>query len=304
MTMSRSAHIAVVTGASRGIGRAIAIRFASEGIKVVCTSRTAEKGGGRYAGSVAETVAQIHALGGEAIGVPADLGSPDFKANELLEFAEHEFGDRVDIVVNNAAAAREFDMTFERMTRALFLDTLAVNVWAGWNLASHALTGMRERGAGWILNISSRGAAPRLGPPYENGPPIFGQCLYASSKAMIDRLTTGAASELWASNVAVNALAPEGGVATENAVTVANVSPEWSEPEETMAEAALVLCTGDPAQLTGNVAYSLSLIVALGRSVHTLDGKELLPGWQPEEIAAEKRLGKPYLVGAGRLASL
>src|SRR5205085_900201 len=110
-----------------------------------------------------------------------------------------------------------------------------------------------------------------------------GQVLYGASKAMLDRMTTGAAAELWADGIAVNALAPEAAVATENARTVAGVTAEISEPEETFAEAALALCTGDPAVLTGRVAYSLSLLVNLGRAVHTLDGRALLEGWQPDQ---------------------
>jgi NAD(P)-dependent dehydrogenase (short-subunit alcohol dehydrogenase family) len=112
---------------------------------------------------------------------------------------------------------------------------------------------------------------------------------------MIDRVTTGAASELFDQGIAVNALAPEGPVATENAVTVAGVDASQSEPLETMAEAALALCTGDPRLLTGRVAQSLSLLVELGRPVRTLDGGSLLDGWQPEQIPRE-RLRPHYLV--------
>jgi NAD(P)-dependent dehydrogenase (short-subunit alcohol dehydrogenase family) len=184
---------------------------------------------------------------------------------------------------------------YESMTAELFRRTLEVNVWAGWELAIHALPGMRRRGAGWILNISSGGARPRLGPPFASHPLIHGQCLYAGSKAMVDRVTTGAASELFDQGIAVNALAPEGPVATENAVTVAGVDASQSEPLETMAEAALALCTGDPRLLTGRVAQSLSLLVELGRPVRTLDGGSLLDGWQPEQIPRE-RLRPHYLV--------
>jgi hypothetical protein len=92
----------------------------------------------------------------------------------------------------------------------------------------------------------------------------------------------------------VNALAPEGAVATENARTVAGVRDDQSEPLETMAEASLALCVGDPAELTGRVASSLSLIVERGLAVHTLDGRHLVPGWQPDEID-RARLVHPYL---------
>ncbi len=123
---------------------------------------------------------------------------------------------------------------------------------------------------------------------------VGAQCLYGSTKAMLDRFTTGAAMELYDDGIAVNTLAPEGAVATENAKTVAGVREDWSEPMETMAEAALALCSGDPRELTGKIASSLSLLVALQRPVHTLDGGALVPGWQPDEIDPA-RLVPPYL---------
>jgi hypothetical protein len=88
--------------------------------------------------------------------------------------------------------------------------------------------------------------------------------------------------ELYDDRIAVNALSPNRGVATANAVAAV---PGWpSEPEETMAEAALLLCTADPAEVTGRVAYSLPLIKEFGRPVRTLDGRGLLDGWQPDQL--------------------
>jgi NAD(P)-dependent dehydrogenase (short-subunit alcohol dehydrogenase family) len=175
-----------------------------------------------------------------------------------------------------------------------FRESLEVNVWAGWDLAVKAIPGMRSKGAGWILNISSRGAAPKLGPPYVMHPLVAGQCLYGGSKAMLDRLTIGAAMELYEDGIAVNALAPDGSVATENARAVAGVDPANSEPVETMAEAALVLCSGDPSQLTGRVAYSFSLLVERDQPVWNLKGSALLAGWQPADIDT-KRCFEGYL---------
>jgi citronellol/citronellal dehydrogenase len=290
-----SRHVAIVTGASRGIGAAIAQRLAADGIAVLAVARSRRPGDATYAGSLEETVDLIKKQGGTAAALAADLADPGFDRASIIRFAESELGAPPDILVNNVAAARHFDMTFERMTGDQFRITLEVNVWAGWEIAIQALPGMRSRGAGWILNISSGGARPRLGPPFEVTPYIHGQCLYAGSKAMVDRVTTGAAYELYDYGIAVNALAPEGPVATENAVTVAHVRASRSEPLETMAEAALALCTGDPRSLTGRVAQSLSLLVELDRPVRTLDGRGLVEGWQPRQIPPE-RLRPPYLV--------
>lgn len=188
------------------------------------------------------------------------------------------------MLVNNAAAPRRFELGFTGMTRDEFRNQVEVNVWAGWDLALAALDGMREAGAGWILNISSMGAAPKVGPPFAVIPQVGAQCLYGSTKAMLDRLTTGAAMELWADGIAVNALAPAGAVATANATAVAGAHLAHAEPEETMAEAALALCTGDPRALTGRVTTNLSILRELDRPVRSLDGDELVEGWQPVDI--------------------
>lgn len=286
-------HVAVVTGAARGIGRAIARRLAADGIAVAAVSRTLRPGGGELAGSLEETVALIRAEGGSAIAIPFDLGDAKADRREILDRAWAEFGAPADIIVNNAAAPRRFDFTFPLMTREAFLEAVEVNVWAAWELAAAAVSGMRERGAGWILTVSSSQAGPRKGPPFRPNP-TNGATLYGGTKAFLDRITTGAAMELYDDNIAVNAIAPEHQVATDNALLVPGVRADNSEPEETIAEAALALCTGDPKVLTGRVAYNLSLLSELGRPVRTLDGRALVPGWQPGDIGPG-RLRTPYL---------
>ncbi len=288
-------HVAVVTGASRGIGRAIARRLAAEGIAVAAVSRSLRPGDGTLPGSLEETVALIRAAGGQAAAIAFDLADPYADRGEILDRARAELGAAPDIVVNNAAAPRHFDRAFPAMTREAFQQAVETNVWAGWELAARAVPGMRERGAGWILFISSSQAGPRKGPPYPPNP-TGGAALYGGTKAFIDRLTTGGAMDLHDDNIAVNALAPEHQVATANALTVPGVRRDNSEPEETLAEAALALCSGDPRKLTGRVAYNLSLLVELGRPVRTLDGRALLPGWQPGDIDPA-RLRVPYLGG-------
>ena len=97
------------------------------------------------------------------------------------------------------------------------------NTWTMWQYTSTAaVPGMRQRGAGWILSISSTQAGPRKGPPFAPNS-TFGACLYGGTKAMIDRITTGAAMDLYDDNIAVNTLAPEYSIATENALTVPGV---------------------------------------------------------------------------------
>jgi NAD(P)-dependent dehydrogenase (short-subunit alcohol dehydrogenase family) len=291
-------RIAIVTGGSRGIGRAIALRLAAEGARVLVTGRSLDPGSHAHAGSLEETVETIRSRGGEAIAVRADLGDPGFERRTLFNRAEDAFGNHVDVLINNAAAPREFNDRFQDVPLLSFLTAVEVNVWAAWELAQLAVPGMRTRGAGWIVNISSRAAGPNVGPPFRPSP-VGSQTLYGGTKAMLDRITTGAAMDLYDSNIAVNALAPESAVATENARSWLELPESITEPEETMAEAAIALATCDPRELTGRITYSLSLLVELGRPVRGLDGRSLVRGWQPHEID-RKRLRPGYLASPAR----
>src|SRR4051812_12761295 len=254
-------RVAVVTGASRGIGQALAIRFAAEGATVLAVGRSM-RGSGDFAGSLAETV---ELTGGHAIAVAAEIGTP--AGRDAVQAAAHDVGP-VSIVVNNAAAPRAFGQRFPDMDEATFRLAIDVNVWAPWDLAARFVPDMRSLGAGWILNISSAQAAPRVpGSVSRTG----GACLYGGTKAMLDRITTGAAQDLWDDGIAVNTLAPEAAVATEHAMGV-GLPSDKVEPVETFVEAALALVTCNPRSLTGRIAYSLSLVRELGLSVRTLNG--------------------------------
>jgi NAD(P)-dependent dehydrogenase (short-subunit alcohol dehydrogenase family) len=293
MTGECEGRVAIVTGGSRGIGKAIAQRLAAEGAAVCVTGRSGEPGSHELGGSLRETVDAIRAAGGRATAIAADLSDPSFDRSRILRHAEDELGAPVDILVNNAAAPRTFAIGFLDMTRELFLESVEVNAWAAWELGALAARSMRERHGGWILNISSRAAGPKVGPPYAASQ-VGAQVLYGSTKAMLDRITTGAAMELYDDGIAVNALAPEAAVLTENAATVVSLPESAIEPVEAFAEAALALCTCDPRTTTGRITYSLSLLDELRRPVRTLDGKQLVAGWQPGEID-RARLRSGYL---------
>lgn len=283
--------LALVTGASRGIGRAIARRLAAEGIAVAAVSRTLRAGDGALQGSLDETVEMITGAGGSAAAFAVDLGDPALDRAALVARIRARFGRPVDVLVNNVAAARRYDTLFVDMTREGFQDSVETNVWNSWDLMKAVVPGMREAGAGRIVNISSRQAGPRVGPPFAYHP-LAGSVLYGGTKAMLDRITTGAAMELFDDDIAVNSLAPNRGVATEHAAAAV---PGWpSEPEDTMAEAAALLATSDPRTVTGRVAYSLPLLKEFRRPVRALDGGGLLDGWQPEDLDDTAFL-PPYL---------
>ena len=269
---------ALVTGASRGIGADIARRFAAEGAAVAVVARTRSAGDSRLAGSLDEVVDGIAAAGGRAVGVVADLADPDRDPGRVVEEAAELLGAELDVVVNNAAAC--YYPTFEDTTDKRLRVAFEANVRTPWRITAAAAPGMRRLGGGWVLNISSAAARPPTGPPYEL---TFsrGASVYGGTKAMLDRISQGAAAELWRDRIAVNSLRPLAAVETPGQAAMVDLPAHRLEPMETMVEAALALCTGDPAELTGRVTDSLSLLAELGRPVFDLTGTALVEGWQP-----------------------
>jgi citronellol/citronellal dehydrogenase len=273
-----SDKVAIVTGASRGIGAAIALRFAAEGARVVITARTLEPDG-KLPGSLNETAARIRALGAECLCVQADLTDPQDRSRIVPE-AIARFG-KVDILVNNAAWAR-FRPTVEQLPKHTH-QAFEVNYFAPLELSQQAIPGMSERGAGWILNLSSATSNHPVPAPYDRSNRYFqfhvhsGPTLYGSTKAALERMSAGLAAELAARNIAVNTLAPVEAVASEGALETGTIDDAaHMEPVEAMAEAALALCSRPPAELSGRCVLSLELLAELGIAVRTLDGREVL----------------------------
>lgn len=255
--------VALVTGASRGIGEAIAQRFAAAGMAVAISARTAHEGEHPLEGSLDRTAEKIRASGGTVLPIVADLAKQADR-QRLIETVERELGP-LDVLVNNAAvtyfvpvqtfAEKHFQLMFEVQVRAPF------------ELAQRVLPGMKERQRGWILNISSRAAIHPSGPPYSSrmGSTVYGMC-----KAALERFTTGLASEVYADGIAVNVLSPSGLVPTPGVVfhgLTKGVSEDRLEAPEVMAEAAYMLCTGDPRTLTGRVTYARPLLEELQANV-------------------------------------
>jgi len=191
--------VAVVTGASRGIGEAIALRYAMEGAKVVVSARTVDEGDHMLPGSINGVVNRIKAAGGEALAVRCDLGSHD-EREQLVKATEEAFGP-VDILVNNAAVTYfiPVDEFPEKRMKLMF----EVQVFGPFHLAQLVLPKMRERRSGWILNISSHAALhPKLNAPGRGGT-VYGMC-----KAALERFTTGLAAESSMDNIGVNVISP------------------------------------------------------------------------------------------------
>jgi NAD(P)-dependent dehydrogenase (short-subunit alcohol dehydrogenase family) len=147
-----------------------------------------------------------------------------------------------------------------------------VNVITPYLLVKAAVPGMRERGAGWIVNIASVIADP-VPPGEKRGGQFARSSTYAPSKAALNRLTQSLAAELGSAGIAVNAVAPEMAVATQGATAMMELPAEWLEPIEALAEASLALATCDPARENGLVVKSLSYLRERGRTIQSLDGR-------------------------------
>lgn len=258
-----SGRTALVTGASRGIGEAIAVRLAMEGAKVVCSARTAEAGESQLPGALHTTVDRIRGAGGEAAFVKADLSQAGDRERLAAEAAA--VWGPIDILVNNAAVT--WFLPVSKFTEKRMKLMMEVQVFAPLHLAQLVLPAMRDRGSGWIVNISS-GAAQHPRPPYrEYGGTVYGMC-----KAALERFTTGLAAEVHKHGIAVNAVSP-GLVATPGLVANNGVNDgnrDRLQPIEVIAEAVFRLASGDPRTLTGRIEHAEPFLKAQGLAAAAL----------------------------------
>ena len=247
-------RVALVTGASRGIGAAIARRFGAEGARVALVARSLEPGsGGPLAGSLRETAATIEAGGGVALPIVADLSDPGCDRAAIVTEAEAALGP-IDILVNNAAACfyLSIDETSERRLRVAY----EVNVITPYLLTKAVVPAMRERGSGWVVNITSAIVDPGPGAQQARS------STYAPSKAALDRMTKSFATELQGTGIAVNAVAPRAAVKTEGAAAMMDLPDDFLEPMDTMVDAVLALATCDPNEENGLVVRSVPYLTA------------------------------------------
>ncbi len=254
-------RVAIVTGASRGIGKAIAVLFAQEGAKVVIAARTERQGEHPLPGSIGETAAEIRAAGGQALAVRCDVSQPD-DVQRLVDAAHEAFGP-VDVLVNNAALNYYIPLAEFPLKR--WQKMLEVDLTGPFMLVQAVLPDMVAAGRGHIVNISSLAARHSEGPPYSY--PRYGGTPYGVVKAGIERLTTGLAHEVYEAGIAVNALSPAGIVPTPGVLYHKLVEGEddpRAEPVEYMARAALFLATCDPKTVTGRITYSQPLLKEQG----------------------------------------
>lgn len=250
--------VALVTGASRGLGKAIAQRFAAEGATVALTARTMEPDP-KYQGSLRETCEEINAAGGTAVAVQADLSSSDDR-DRLFAHVTATVG-APDILVNNAAVTflRPLDGFPEKRARLM----VEMHMIAPLHLTQLAVPAMRERGRGWILNLTSVGGDLPAGPPFSEFDTRAGFGMYGTVKAGMNRMTKSLAAEFFADGIAVNAAAPSNPVATPGAGTL-DLAKTATEDIGLITETVFRLCTGDPKTLTGRIAHTQPFLREVG----------------------------------------
>ena len=233
-------RVAIVTGASRGIGRDMAVVLAREGAKVALAARTLDEGDSRIEGSLATAVARIRSAGGEALGVQCDITNDD-DLTKLVEATIAEFG-RVDILLSSAGVLvpggfltmqiRHFDLSYRMRVRAPFV------------LSRLVLPHMIEQGWGHLIYISTQGEQP---------------------------FVSGLTEELRDKNVAVNRLRIGKQIVTEGGNFYRGTKTEdligYHLNGEIMGDAAVIIASKEPRTFTGNVNTDEGYVLADGGSL-------------------------------------
>jgi citronellol/citronellal dehydrogenase len=244
---------ALVTGASRGIGAAVALQLAKDGADVAIVARSVVPHQ-KITGSLNETAELIRRQGARCIVIGADLSKEEDRARIIPEAIDGLGG--VDILVNNAAAAiYQPPETYSLKHRRLSME---VNYHAPADLMQAVVPHLTEAGEGWIVNLTSSAANYTPGPPFVIGVQIG---LYGASKAALNRLTNAMGASLHGTGVRVNAVMPRAAVLSEGADVLVGdlLRPDQMESMESMVEAVLRLCECDPDR-TGQVYVSLVLL--------------------------------------------
>jgi 7-alpha-hydroxysteroid dehydrogenase len=272
MTGRLAGEVAIVTGASRGLGRSIALAVAAEGAAVVVAARTESVWNDKLPGTIADTVAEIEAAGGRATAVRADLREAA-DITRLIGVTRETYGP-VSLLVNNAAftvpgrppgkddaprparpaaaanGAKADWPGFLGTPVAAFRRHFEIAVFAAYELMQQAAADMIELGHGAIVNITS-GASRMPGdgpyPPPHDQPGLPG---YGGSKIALEHLTQNVAYSLQGHGIAVNALSPSRAIMTPGVAYYSQQFDEYGSGED-FAEAVVRLALVDANAVTG-----------------------------------------------------
>jgi citronellol/citronellal dehydrogenase len=256
-------RVAIVTGASRGLGRDIALALARAGAAVVAVARTEAEGQSRIPGTLADTVGQIAQQGGRALAVRADVTREE-EVGAAVQRTLDAYG-RVDILVNNAGIL--IPGTVREMQLRHWELALRVNLTGPFLGCRAVLPQLIAAGGGQIINISSRGA---IGPgpgPYTAVQP--GGTSYGTTKAALERFSQGLAAEVFADHVSVNALSPQIPIWSEGGHYFREASGEpdyrgWRRSGAIIGDAAVAICAQPPGAYTGHILYDEGVVMELG----------------------------------------
>ncbi|MCH7997112.1 MAG: SDR family oxidoreductase [Chloroflexi bacterium] len=238
--MALKDKVVVITGASRGVGRALAIGFSGEGATVVATARTLRPGAGVFEGSLEETVDQIAGAGGRALAIPCDM-TVEAEIRALVDRTLAEAGP-IDVLINNAGISHHGPLA--GLSVEEFDRVMSVNLRGPFITCKYVVPGMMERRRGNIINLTSRNAI------WDSPEDL----VYGPSKAALDRFSKNLAEDLKPYNIAVNALSP--------GLIISYMTRNWDpsnnprgleiSPPEVVLPAALWLAQQD-ASFTGHV---------------------------------------------------
>ncbi|MGF6982480.1 3-oxoacyl-[acyl-carrier protein] reductase [Paraburkholderia atlantica] len=226
MSTNQQPKVAIVTGASRGIGTAIAQRLAKDGFAVAVNYASS-------AGKADALVGAIREAGGKAVAVQADVSKPD-DVRRMFEITERELG-KVDVLVNNAGVMKPTPLA--DTSDALYDQTFDINVRGTFNTLREAATRLNDGGR--IVNFSTSVLALNL--------PGYG--IYTATKAAVEAFTRVFAKELRGRNITVNAVAP-GPIAT-----ALFLEGKSDEQIETFAKMPPLQRLGEPEDVAGVVAF-------------------------------------------------
>jgi len=265
-------RVAIITGASRGIGRAIALGLARAGWKIVVAAKSLTSTE-KLPGSIHTVAAEVEALGSEALPVQVDVREAE-QIDGLAARTLDRFG-RIDLLVNNAGAlhwaslldtpAKRFDLVMGVNARAACLASRAV------------LPSMIQQRWGHIINMS---------PPLDLAM-VPGRIAYSISKLGMTLLTHGLAEEVKGNNIAVNSLWPVTLIESQASINLGLGKPEmWRKPD-ILADCVERIVRKEPATLTGQTLLDEDFLKAEG--VTDFSGYACVPGTQPQRISWKHR---------------
>ena len=252
--------VAIITGASRGIGRDVAVALAEAGANVVVAARSETVTDPRLPGTIYTVAKEVEARGARALPVKLDV-TKDEDITAMVERTMETFG-RIDILVNNAAILvpgtirsvqpRHIDLIYRVDLRGQLMCIRA------------AVDPMARSGGGHIINVSSRaGVFPGPGPYSEEQTRRTGGAFYAMVKAGLERYSQALAMELQPDGIAVNVLSPIGRIATPGNKFAQNnrENPDLEFEEAVdMGKATRWLCEQDPRQYTGHILFDTEVV--------------------------------------------